>query len=875
MNILQTLTIKNLKLNKKRTIVTIIGIMLATALIVALSSLVFSFRASVIEREKTVSGDYHYEFYNVPKDEIKYITNNRNVEKAYMTKDIGYSKLENSKNEYKPYLHLQGFSKGALDNLGIRLINGRMPENENEILISKHIKTNARVTFNIGDTITLKIGDRVCIDEQTGEKYELTQNNPYNGNDTKYEEYIEEKFTKTYTIVGIIERPSIEIYSAPGYTIITCLDENTIEENANVFVRYNKDGLKNYHKTTAEILGIEEKNLIAYETGVFEIKETIKYDFYRNSYLIQYETMDLSASFMTTLYSVSAIIIAIIILTSIFCIKNSFSISITEKVKQYGMLSSVGATSKQIKKNVYFESLVLATIGIPLGIGLGLLASFVLINICNLLLKETFEFNLVYRFSIIAILISLILSIITCLLSARSSAKKASKIAPIDAIRESEDIKVKSKKIKSPKFIKKLFGIGGDIAYKSLKRNKKKYRTTIVSIVVCVAVFIATSSFVDMAFKTVKIEMQEQDYNISLRGNSKEIDNLLEKLEAISTFDNINKCTIQRETMINTSSLKYSNEFKEYRGFNDSNISSYITVYSIGKDEYKRYINELKLNYDECKNKAILINTTIEYKYDAKGNSKKAEMKMYDCKKGDIINGKYILNENIHNISEDNISIEIADVVDSRPMGMKGLYPGDGILIVSDEFMDAHKEYARNYISMGIDSSNPDKLQDDIDEYLKSETGYSLYNVSKDMKSMQSMFLLISIFLYGFIIVIALIGITSIFNTITTSMELRSKEFAMLKSVGMTKKEFNKMVRLESVFYGTKSLLIGIPIGMGLSYLIFKALNGSVEFEYILPINGIMISIIAVFLLVWSIMKFSLNKINKQNIIETIRRDNI
>ena len=187
---------------------------------------------------------------------------------------------------------------------------------------------------------------------------------------------------------------------------------------------------------------------------------------------------------------------------------------------------------------------------------------------------------------------------------------------------------------------------------------------------------------------------------------------------------------------------------------------------------------------------------------------------MYDCKKGDIINGKYILNENIHNISEDNISIEIADVVDSRPMGMKGLYPGDGILIVSDEFMDAHKEYARNYISMGIDSSNPDKLQDDIDEYLKSETGYSLYNVSKDMKSMQSMFLLISIFLYGFIIVIALIGITSIFNTITTSMELRSKEFAMLKSVGMTKKEFNKMVRLESVFYGTKSLLIGIPIGI-------------------------------------------------------------
>lgn len=872
MSILQTLTIKNLKLNKKRTIVTIIGIMLATALIVALSSLVFSFKASIIKYQKVLSGDYHYQFYNVPEDEIKYITNNRNVEKAYMTKSIGYAKLENSKNEDKPYLYLQGFSKDALDRLGVNLIEGKLPENDNEIVISNHIKTNARVKYNIGDTVTLSVGDRM-----TKDGYKLDQNNPYNGERKEFEEHIEEKFTKTYTIVGIIERPSIEPYIAPGYTIITCLDENNITEDANVFVRYNKEALKNYHKVTADILGIDEKNLIAYETGDFEINEKIKYDFSTNQYLIQYETLDFSGSMMTMIYSVAIVIIAIIIVTSIFCIKNSFSISITEKVKQYGMLSSVGATSKQIKKNVYFESIVLAVIGIPLGIVLGLIASFALINICNVLLKGSFDFDLVYEFSIIAILISLILSIITCLLSARSSAKKASKIAPIDAIRESTDIKIKSKKIKSPKFVKKLFGIGGDIAYKNLKRNKKKYRTTVISIVVCVAVFIATSSFVDLAFKTVKMEIAEQDYNISLRGNSKRIDNFLEKMNTISNFDNINKYTIQREFMINTSSLKYSEEFKEDRNLSyDNERDKYITVYSVGKDEYKRYIDEIGLKYDECKDKAILINTTMSYKYDEKGNVKKiTEMKLYDNKKGDIINAKYTLEENINNLSKESINIEIAAVVDVRPMGMNSLYSGDGTIIVSDEFMDNYKGHIQDYIIMYIDSSNADRLQDDIDEYLKDETEYSLDNLSQTMKNMKSMFLLISIFLYGFIVVIALIGITSIFNTITTSMDLRSKEFAMLKSVGMTKKEFNKMIRLESVFYGTKSLLIGLPIGIGLSYLIFKALSSRVEFTYILPVNGVIISIIAVFLLVWSIMKFSLNKINKQNIIETIRRDNI
>lgn len=861
MKVLNKVSLKNLKLNKKRTIVTIIGIMLATALIVALSSLVFSFRASIIEYEKKNSGDYHYEFYDVPKDEIKYITNNRNVEKAYMTQSVGYAILDNSKNEDKPYLYLQSFSKDALNNLGINLIDGRLPENESEIVISNHIKTNARVKYNIGDTLTLNIGNRIS------NGYELNQNNPYNGEHKEYEEHIEEKFTKTYTIVGIIERPSgeIEPYSAPGYTIITCIDENCVTENANIFVRYNKEGLKNHNKTTANILGISEKTLKDYESGDFSNTDSIKYDYSRNIYLIKYETLDLSDSLMAMLYSVSFIVVLIIMATSVFCIKNSFAISITEKVKQYGMLSSVGATSKQIKKNVYFESIVLAVIGIPLGIALGLLASFILINICNALLKEALNFSLVYEVSIIAILISLGLSAVTCLLSARSSAKKASKITPIDAIRESLDVKIKGKKVKSPKFIKKCFGIGGDIAYKNLKRNNKKYRTTVVSIVVCVAVFIATSSFVDLAFKTVKMNTGEIDYNISVRGNSENIEDFLGKLNSISNFENINRCTIQREMDIKTDNLKHSEEML------DNSDGNYITIFSIGKEEYSRYLEEIGLDYEYCRDKAILINSIVTNKYDEKGNSKKVEVNIYNNKRGDIIKG------NVFSTYGDGVEIdlEIAAITNKRPMAMKNLYFTNGIMIVSDEFMDKYKDDIREYTVMYIDSNNADKLQDDIEEYLSNENGYYIENIDQNMKSMKSLYLLIAIFLYGFIGVIALIGITNIFNTITTSMELRAKEFAMLKSIGMTKKEFNRMVKLESVFYGSKSLIIGIPIGMLLSYLIFRALSKGVEFAYILPINGILISIIAVFVLVWSIMRFSLNKINKQNIIETIRRDNI
>ena len=106
-------------------------------------------------------------------------------------------------------------------------------------------------------------------------------------------------------------------------------------------------------------------------------------------------------------------------------------------------------------------------------------------------------------------------------------------------------------------------------------------------------------------------------------------------------------------------------------------------------------------------------------------------------------------------------------------------------------------------------------------------------------------------------------------------MNLRKKEFAMLKSIGMTKKEFNRMIRLESIFYGVKSLVIGIPIGLVLSYGMYNVFKNSMEIEYVLPYKSIVVAVIFVAVVIGIIMRYSMSKINKQNIIETIRNDNI
>lgn len=883
MELLNKLTMKNLKLNKKRTIVTIIGIVLSVALITAVASLFFSARSSLIRFEIKQKGNFHYCFYDVPLQNINDFKGNRKIETMYLMQNLGYDYLNGSKNEYKPYVCVKAFDKNALENLAINLLEGRFPENENEILVPSHTKTNGGVTFNIGEKITLNLGTRVSDGE------ELNQNNPYF---PEQNEEIINTTSHTYTIVGIIERPSTEIegYSAPGYTFITYMDnENLTGKKFDVFVRYTKEGLKDDLKVTANILGVDEevyKKLYGgdefLETDEFlELTQKLGEPKYRtdiNSYLILLETGIIGDSTLKALGTAVIVVVIIIIITSVFCIKNSFDISITEKTKQYGMLSSIGATRKQIKKNVHYEAFILGLIGTPIGILVGELAAYILIIISNHLLKDALRVELIFSFSWIAIIFAIILSFVTIYLSARRSAKRASKITPITAIRNSENIKIKSKKIKSPKVINKIFGIGGEISYKNLKRSKKKYRTTVISIIVCVSVFIALSSFINLAFNVIKVEYQNEDYNIQINyATSADMD---EKMKEIYNLDGIKSYSVISNRGLNFTTDKYSKEYLEIypnvgnETYTDEDgteytITNYISVYSVNTEEFTRYVKSLGLKYEEVKDKGILINNVYEMK---KVNDKyiQVEIPMYNFKVGDTING-YIDNERD---GKKDCSIEIAKITTEVPMGMSKYQNGNASIFIDEKLEenimgDSYSKYVY------IDSKNANKTQEEIEKIL-GNADYRLMNIDEDAKMMDSFYTLVAIFLYGFITVIALIGVTNIFNTITTNMNLRRREFAMLKSIGMTKKEFNRMIRLESFFYGMKSLIIGIPIGCVLSYLIYKALvSGTLIIKYQLPISAIIISAIAVFLLITTIMKYSINKINKQNIIETIRNDNI
>lgn len=862
MNILNKLTIKNLKLNKKRTIVTIIGIILSVALICAVASMVSSFRESLIRFEINRDGNFHYEFSNVDSKTLKEIKNNRNFEKIYISKNIGYLKLDNSKNEDKPYAYLIAMNKITMSNVSLNLIEGRFPSNDKEIVIPRHLKTNGRVDYKVGDTITLYLGDRVS------DGYTLNQNNPYH----KDEETFDIKDTKTFKIVGIIERPStiIENYSAPGYTFITYLNDNNYSGEYNVYLRYTKEALKNRYEITAKLLNVDPIKYKKYMTDLDSLKNSeideieekiVKTPHIMNGYLISLETMSLKNSTMKVLYILSTIVIIIIIVSSVFCIKNSFDISIAEKTKQYGMFRSIGATSKQIKKNVLYEAFILGIIGIPLGILCGLLASWILIKVCNYYLYGTLNgITLVFNTSLISILISILLGSITIYFSALKSARRASKLSPMVAIRNSEDIKIKSKKLRTPKYIKSLFGVGGVISYKNLKRNKKKYRTTVISIVISVSVFIGLYYFMNMAFSILDLEVGSSDANIQLiiGDNSKDKENNLNKIEQIFNLDNIERISFQKRLLgeIIDKTL-YTKEFNKLIGTNGTKIS----IFAIGDSEYRTYVKSLGLNYSDVKNTGILINNSFAYDEDSK---KDVEISVLNIKKNDKVDIK------INNITH---QIKISEVTKERPFGFSNTY-SSGFIIVSDEYLK-ELDSNFNYGWILIRSNNADLLQSNIEKIL-GDIDYNLDNTDKNYRIVKGVYTLVAIFLYGFITVITLIGITNIFNTITTNINLRRGEFAILKSVGMTSHEFNRLINLETIFYSLKSLLIGIPLGVGISYLIYIAFSeGSREFQYEFPFGGVFISILAVFILVFIIMNYSIKKVNKQNIIEDIRNENI
>lgn len=934
MNLMKTLTLKNLKLNRKRTIVTIVGIILATALLSALVTLVSSFQYSMIEYQKQKDGDFHVKFSNVKMSELSEFKNNRNIESTFETMGMGFAKLDGCKNEDKPYAYVMATDEAGFERGCFKLIEGRMAKNEDEIVIPRHLKTNGRIDIKVGDEITLDVGKRY--DSNT--EGVISENCAY-----EHEaETLTDTVTKHYKVVGIMERPGygMEDYSAAGYTFVTYSDELAAIDNGTkseaseadttltVYSRYTQKALRNKDAVTADIIGVDEKLFEKANNSSVEMSseesdrflkemENAKYDIYMNGYLINYECVFPIDGSFKALFTVAAVVTLIIILTSVYCIKNSFNISITEKIRQYGMLASVGATRRQIKSSVKTEAAMLGVVGIPVGTMSGILASLILVKVVNALSAGWLNVALSFHTSLPALILAVILSIATIYFSATGSARRAAKVTPLEAIRNTKEIKIKSAKLKTPAIIGRIWGIGGVISYKNIKRNNKKYRTTVTSIVICSVTFIVISYFMSMAFSVVGMSYASADYNIGINMScKKDID--IEKLtKLVSGIEGVDDYLVGAGYDFDVSKPKYTKEYGEYcrQLYADSeDVSQMFLITVLDDKSYDKYASDAGIKNAAAG--AILVNKcTFDVYNENSSKYVKKEMELYKYKAGDTIecgynvyddassddnaveggtesstedNSGYVDEETINNGVRKTVDVTIAGVTDKVPIGYKGY--SNTLLFMNQKGFESlwgdgknGNEIKPGYASYSayVVAENADEYQDTFEKETEENPEYSqisfyVSNLDKEMRDEKSLFTLLGVFAYGLIVVIALIGITNIINTLSTGMELRSREFATLRSIGMTDKQFVGMVRLESVFISVKALVIGVPLGILISYLLCVMMNRMDDaIIYEPPYKAIILCILVVIMLIYAIMKLSMTKLRHNNIIETIKNENL
>ncbi len=869
MNVIRKLTLSSIRLNKKRSVATVIAIILSTALICGTAGLCASALKSFQQSAIYQVGDFHVTAEEIRREDTALITGNAKVKDFFFTKDLGYGVLEGSKNEDKPYVFVTALSARALNGgWGVHLVEGRLPQNETELLVGAHILTNGRVQIKVGDTLTLALGTRT-----DGAGNALTQDNSF---DRETAESVADTKEYTYTVVGVMERPDREIegFMAPGYSCFTFMSDEALAAADPVNVSFTLKNARDYDAVRASL----EQNLSAYNR-IFINRDLLEYSGALSEHTTRF------------ILRVGAMVTVIIMLTSVFVIRNSFAISVSEKTRMYGILASVGATAAQIRKSVLYEGLLFGLVGVPVGIGSGILAIVVLLKVVNALMGDLISgLVFVYRMPPVFALISAVLAAVTIFFSAYIPARRAGKIPPIEAVRGNREVNVRKREVRVSGLTQKLFGMGGVIAAKNLKRSRKKYRTTVISLVLSVTVFISLSSFVGYLKKSVSIQYEKTAYNLAVT--------LPEKTE--------NEAEIYASLVGAVSPESYA---YYYTGSADCDLETYGSAsYKLERrQQVEDLLNGIDFNNPdapteqeirESMSRLPIIVAAYNAEYFAQyiaslGLTGDPAAAAVLCD----LNGRSTLKAgDTFHIRLESLGFDLPDgeprdsmdkdivigkvVTDSHAMGLEGLQ-AEGVLLFVSEAMftgDTAAMLTPYPSALYLAAKDPNATETQLMEFIGADarlTGTYVFNVQTDVDQQNRVILIAEIFLYGFITVITLIGVTNIFNTVTTNMNLRQKEFAMLKSVGMTKREFNRMIRLESLLYGLKSLMIGVPLGVAGGAAFYTMFRDEFRLGYSFPLQAILLSALFVFVIVGLTMRYSMGKINKQNIIETIRNENV
>lgn len=861
MNVFNKVTLQSMKKSHTRTIVTIIGVILSAAMITAVITFGVSLLNYLAKGAAEKYGNWHVEFLNVDSSFVQERINDKEVANTTIFENIGYAALKGGENPNKPYLFIAGFNKETFDNLPIKLMSGRLPENSAEILVPLSVEANGGVKFKVGDTISLAVGNRIGANKNLGQ----------------HDSYMDEKETlvpteeRTYTVVGICERPGFEESLSPGYTLITKADDRNKVGSFSLFVSLTNP--RSVHSYASSRTG----------NGGYIFNDNV----------LRFMGLSDDNIFNTFLYSVGGILVVLIMVGSIFLIYNSFNISLNERTHQFGILASVGATGRQLRNSVLFEGLCIGVVGIPIGVIVGIGSIWLVI----LAVAKNFE-NVMYDNVSLTLLVSgpvivvaAAVSMVTILISAYIPARKAANTPVMECIRQTNEIKVESKAVKISKLSKRILGLEGILAQKNFKRNKKRYRSIVLSLILSIVLFIATSSFVTNLQQASEKAAVYTTYDVGLATKDMDDSKMLKLYDTLKTAVGVYESSYQAIMKYNVSvkSSDFSDDYWEDVGSHslEDSLSLPMEIDFYDDDTYYNIVKDADLPIEEYTKGNEKMIAVAKLPSHVKANRELGANEFFDLFKSSSIDVTMDsqTNDAMEMEQGKNASITLAnlnlpdilplmeDSSSKNPYIFRVLVPYS----LKEKFENTDTHLATK--GMTFRTKNPSKSVAEMETMMQrlgiTTDEYTIYNAYKMLDESRNYIFIANVFAYTFIIMISMIAVANVFNTISTNIKLRRRELAMLRSIGMSERAFQKMMNFECAFYGMQALLFGLPIAAISSWLIYRGMivGGADNINFVFPWVSMAISVFSVLFVVFITMLYAISKIKKENIIDALRDD--
>ena len=831
------ITLKYLKKNKKRTLLTIIGIIISLSLISGVGFLGLSFNEYMYNRAIDNNGDYEFGFSNVDKDVVNILRNDVDLKNVGVFSNVGLGKyVLEDKDENSIYITEQDETYSTKITKTI-LTEGDYPKNSNELILNN--KTKDYLGINLGDNIKLR---EVQFDE--------------NGNEVLTNNY------KTYKIVGFLQE-QFEIGEGvfSGETFLDNLEDN---KEYNVFFTV----INNKNKT----------KLVNEKFDNLNLDRNFNYINVNNDLLALIGESEYTG-INTVVKVVVVFVLLIIILATIFLIYNAINISVTERMTQFAILRSIGATPKQISNIVIKEGLVMCLLSIPFGIVFGFLGVWTTVKIMNIKITNLLGTGqLIIRFHLSVILFPLILGMTTIFMATYGPAKKAGKVSPISFIKgntENEKIKYYNGNL-----IRRIFGVEGWIAYKNIRKNSKRFTVTILSLSISLIMFI---TFTTLNMKRIS----ELDYikkNTLMQGKVERYesinkDKIKEEIKSIDGISDIYTISMQYVPYLYLDGDIITEDYKNYR-YNGLNTVNNELIEGAQIEGYSdEALNKLEVENGLKNNEVILVNSFVRYTNEGQlenvnfANIKEGEF--IKIAKSSIEEYDDTFNEELNKDKKDNnfIEFKVKKIINKSPFDYD--YSSTFKIIMNyDEFTKLYDENYYTTIGFRYKNINDKKQVENIIkkiDIIAEENGLNFDDINKETQENEEMWNVVNVFVYGFIIMVALIGIVNIGNTISLNILLKKREFGTLGTIGMSNNQLSKMVLLEGILHGIFSSIVAGIISIPLVLLSVRVVSYGFTISnkiYWQPfVIGFLINLFVV--LIASLIP--LNKLKKMNLVETIR----